>query len=490
MKLQYYLSAAFLGMLLLFSGCKNLLTEEVFAQLDPTALFASQNGIEKVLFAAYNVPEYLGEGSFILMLEDCLTDEAWITGGEFGLSSAVMTNFTFDASYPTKFPVAWSGDYRCIRDCNLVLENIDKSPVNATIKSRLIAEARFIRAYIYYTLYERYGGVPLRLSTGSDLAMARATDQEMQAFLGKEFTEVAIDLPNKGEISGYQYGRATKGAALSFLCKFFLNTKQWQKCADVAKQIMNLGIYQLWPDISTLFTVNNEVINKEFIWAAPADISMYDRSNQIDGGVFPPQFARSIDGRIVFTSNMINKAFHLRMYDSFYNSFDPADARKKMIISSYINAAGQTVSLLNQDNTRPFKYVPDPNALGANHGNDIPVIRYADILLARAEALNELNGPTQEALDLLQMVRTRSGLTTPLVLASFTKETLRDRIFAERGWEFYIEGLRRQDLIRQGKFISSAQARGVTNAKEYRTLYPSPQNEIDANPLCKQNPGY
>jgi len=145
---------------------------------------------------------------------------------------------------------------------------------------------------------------------------------------------------------------------------------------------------------------------------------------------------------------------------------------------------------LNNNNTRSFKYTPDPNAVGNSHGNDIAVIRYADILLSRAEALNELNGPTQEALDLIQEVRDRAGLTTPLNLSDYTKETLRDRILDERGWELYAEKVRRQDLLRHGKFISSAKARGITIADDHHKLFPIPQTEINANPLCEQNPGY
>lgn len=490
MKLRYYISVALLGTLLLFSGCEKVLKEEVFSQLDPETSFKSVNGIEKVLFSAYNLPEYLGEGSYSLMLEESTCDQFFVTGGEFGLDATIMKNFSFDAFIPSKFPFMWAGDYGSIRDCNLVLENIDQSPVDATTKSRIIAEARFIRAYAFYILYERYGGVPLRLNTKGDLALARATEQEMQSYFEKEFSEAANGLPNRGEISGYKYGRATKGAALGYLCRFYLNTKQWQKCADVAKQVMDLGIYQLWPDISTLFSVVNEMNNKEYIWAAPAFAGIYDRGNELLGGLFPPAFSRSVDGRIVFTSNMLRKALQLRTYDSFYNSFDANDARKKMIISQYINFAGSTVSLLNQDNTRAFKYVPDPNSLGNSAGIDVPIIRYADILLSRAEALNELSGPTKEALDLIQMVRNRAGLTTPLVLATYTKETLRDHILKERGWEFYMERLRRQDLIRHGKFISSAQGRGITNAVEYRKLFPIPQTEINGNKLCVQNPGY
>ena len=89
------------------------------------------------------------------------------------------------------------------------------------------------------------------------------------------------------------------------------------------------------------------------------------------------------------------------------------------------------------------------------------------------------------------MVRDRAGLTTPLNLADYpTKESLRDRILDERGWELFGEKVRRQDLLRMGKFISSAKARGITIADDHHKLFPIPQTEITANSLCEQNPGY
>ncbi len=489
MRLKYYISSALLGSLLLFSGCEKQIQEEVFSQLDPATLFKSANGIERVLFGAYADAEIIGNlGGNTWFQEEWTCDQVWETGGAVNLQAVVMLGFTWDSSYPTQFTTNWNLRYSSIRNCNLVLENIEGSPVDATTKARLIAEARFVRATSYYILYNWCGPVPLRLSTTSEPALARATDAEMRAFFEKEFTEVAAVLPNRGELSGYQYGRATKGAALGYLCKYYLNTKQWQKSADAAKQLMDLGIYQLWPDYNTLFTVDNEEKNKEYIWAYPC--SVLGPGNEFMNGIFPPSYKSAVDGSMPFLSNMRNWARMDRLKDSFFNSFDPADSRKKLILTAYINTNGQTVSLLNQDNTRPFKFVPDPNAVANAHGNDLPVIRYADILLARAEALNEISGPTQEALNLIQMVRDRAQLKTPLVLANYTKETLRTRILQERGWELYIERVRREDLIRNGTFISGAIARGVKNAKEYHVLFPIPQTEINANPLCKQNPGY
>src|SRR5690606_12480916 len=115
-------------------------------------------------------------------------------------------------------------------------------------------------------------------------------------------------------------------------------------------------------------------------------------------------------------------------------------------------------------------------------GNDIVLMRYADILLARAEALNEISGPTQESIDLINEVRVIAGVPELQLVDFPDKESLRDHILAERGWEFHTEALRRQDLIRHGKFISGALARGKTAARPHHVLYPIPQREIDANP--------
>ena len=122
-------------------------------------------------------------------------------------------------------------------------------------------------------------------------------------------------------------------------------------------------------------------------------------------------------------------------------------------------------------------------------GNDFPLLRYADILLSRAEALNETNGPNQESIDLINQVRTVAGLGSLSIADFSSKDSLRDQILRERGWEFHTEALRRQDLIRHGKFIQWAKDRGKA-ASDYMALFPIPQTEIDANENIRQNTGY
>lgn len=136
-----------------------------------------------------------------------------------------------------------------------------------------------------------------------------------------------------------------------------------------------------------------------------------------------------------------------------------------------------------------MKFPPDPATQGASHGNDFPFVRYADILLSRAEALNELDGPNPLSIDLLNEIRNRAGLSDKAIEDFPTKESLRDHLLDERRWEFWYEGHRRTDLLRMGKYILNAENRGI-NAQEKHKLFPIPQVEIDANNLMAQNPGY
>src|SRR5690606_3265716 len=109
------------------------------------------------------------------------------------------------------------------------------------------------------------------------------------------------------------------------------------------------------------------------------------------------------------------------------NSFENGDVRKDLIITDYVNKSGNHIQLLGRDKSLSLKYGFDSEASGAVYGNDIPVIRYADILLSRAEALNEVNGPSLEVIDLINKVRERAGVS-PLILEDYSKESFRAAI--------------------------------------------------------------
>lgn len=471
-------------------GCEKYLDEPVYSEMDPETLLATEAGVNSLLNSTFGEMFLNGwDGKSRMNLENWCTDIEWETGGGENLVATQMINFTWDASNAWMNNILWLRPYRAIRNANLLLENLDLGTYDASRKAIYAAEARFMRALAYAKLYGWFGPVPLRTSSDDPLELGRASDEELQAFIESELRAVSADLPMPGEEANY--GRPNRGAALATLCKFYLNTRQWDNVVTTADEIIGLGKYQLYPEYEQLFRVENEQ-NSEFILVFPQ--SPQSGGNGYINGAWPPGFQSDPVLGIAFQSNWQNWAAQYRLYDSFYNSFADNDKRKNLIMTGYINTGGEEVSLLNADNTRSIKYWPDPDAIVNEHGNDLPEIRYADILLAKAEALNEMQGPNQEAVDLVNQVRARAGLTgvDAVSLADFpSTDAFRDHLLAERGWEFYNEaGIRREDLIRMNKFVSSAHERGKMNAGEKHERFPIPQAAMDSDPSLEQNTGY
>lgn len=260
-----------------------------------------------------------------------------------------------------------------------------------------------------------------------------------------------------------------------------MNTGQWQEAADMVEDIMDLNKYSLVPDYTDVFSLANEG-NPEMLWALTKEASTNSASHWVNALVFPPDYPRPYPNNGVFAARTY-------LYDDFVNSFEATDTRQGLIVTSYVSTStGLVVEGLGNDQSFPHKYEFDPSSVGVSSGNDVPIVRYADILLSRAEALNELSGPSQEVIDLINEVRLRANVTA-LSLAGYSQESLRDAIMQERAWEFFFESKRREDLIRQGRFISEAVARGK-NAQSFHVLFPIPQYDMDANSLLVQNEGY
>ena len=243
-----------------------------------------------------------------------------------------------------------------------------------------------------------------------------------------------------------------------------------------------------------MFRTQNEGVESETLFSFGASTLDLNNGNAIMSHSYPhgdyeilatgEEDTRWSPGRISGTKN--------RTYDILLNSFEDGDDRKKQIVTEWIDYNGNPRTQ-PANRAAMFKYWPDPNANRWASGHDFRIVRYADVLLSKAEALNELNGPTQAAIDLINEVRTRAK-ATPLVLGDFgSKEALRDEILDERGREFYFEGKRREDLIRHGKYVTAKRTHPVqpkTGAEDFRVLLPIPISEIDTNPNITQNPGY
>jgi hypothetical protein len=485
--IKIILSGFYMLVILQMYSCKKFLEPKIYSETTPENLFKSLKGVESVLFGAYaKLAEMPGSNIAVIvtMLEENM-------GDIIHSNNADVVNFKryiIDPATPGHWDKLWLLPFEGIRNANIILENIDGAEIDNSAKTMIRAEAQFIRAVCYFKLYMRYGPVPLRTNTLQELELPRASEAEMTGFIETELKAATEGLPIPGQEPSY--GRAHKGAALGYLMKLSLAGKQWQKVTDYSKQIMDLNVFGLFPNYFTLFFVANEG-NEELIWIRPAKADLNrTAANTFMNIAYPPSFKQHPASGLEFPAGASIFSGGLYMYDAAYNSFPTGDKRKDLIITEYINQAGQLVSLTVNPNTRAvFKYWPDADYIGPAYGNDIPEIRYADVLLSRAEALNELNGATQEALDLINEVRTRAGVPD-LILTDFpSKESLREHLLNERGWEFYLEGQRRHDLIRHGKLIERALLRGLP-AKPHHVRLPIPTFALEANPKLVQNDGY
>ena len=396
-----------LALTVLVAGCgESLLEPEVFSETASENTLESLEGFEAVLYGAHaNLAMVAGnQAAQQLTHEEIMTDVGFATAGAIANWASNFQDFILDGVGSNMYGATWREPYRAIRNANLILENIEDASFSDEQKDVLRAEAHFIRGAAYYKLYRYYGPVPLRTSSDQELEIPRAPEQEYLDFMESELLAAIEGLPPYGQEKAY--GRAHEAAAMGYLMRMYLNTKQWQKAADTAQDIIDLNTFELFPSYFGLFQVSNEG-NNEIIWARTAKADLGRSANiSFMNFAWPTGFRSHPRTGLEFCDGCRNFATMFRIRDPFWYSFEPGDERTSLMIEEYVNDQGELINLLPpNDNVRPFKYWPGDDFAGPGYGNDIPDIRYADVLLTRAEALNELRGPNQESIDLINRVR-------------------------------------------------------------------------------------
>lgn len=389
----------------------------------------------------------------------------------------------------------WRQIYKLIANANNAILNISPmTSITDAEKKQFLAEIKFLRSVAYMDLTDAWG--PVILVTEAEVANPNYTSQpvpapvaDIEALLIKDLTDAAAVLPNNyvnnAIYTSNDYGRATKGAALTLLAKLYLRRHDWQKAADVAKQVMDMNVYSLYPSYLGLFTEANK-------WCSENIFSVLSDAN-LNGTELLNHF-----GPLNHPVVLDRWQYYAVTWD-FWNSYNNADDRKKCYYPNYtgvdnlvykqapsigaIPPAG--VSYMQDVATK--KYADSTGSTTYYDGHSVDILRYADVLLSRAEALNEISGPTQEAIDLINQVKNRSHAAA-LTLAGFTQATLRDAILQERGWEFFYEGKRRADLIRMGKYDVIVNAyltrigQPATISMPKNKYFPYPQAQVNLNP--------
>lgn len=383
---------------------------------------------------------------------------------------------------------------RNITRATRLIDVLEKLQFDDARKKRMIAEAKCIRAHIMFALYDMYGPVPMTIDPekARDVKYEpRPTKEEYFNQMVKDLTEALPSLPAKTQNTA-DWGRCNQGLARMLLMKLYMNDHQFDKALPYAEALKDMG-YTLSADYFEPF--RNETSN-ETIWAIPSG-SISDNEfffytipsdcNEVCGLEVAPYWG-------VFT-----------MTWSFYDTFTSGDVRKKGIAPTYKqyvknSQTGRMDTVLHTRYNNPgerlqygplvVKYFIDKQLSSSGRFHQV-CFRYADVILSLAEIENELNGPTNKALDYLKQITDRAQTTATIpsdIQAS--KDNFREFLLAERGRELYLEGWRREDLIRFGKFISNARARGK-DAKDYQVLLPIPSKVItQSGGIVKQNPGY
>jgi len=400
-----------------------------------------------------------------------------------------MSALTHDAT-TDRVQVAWRQIYAGINRANVSIDNIPKVTGNEVVKTRLINEAKFIRGLLYFQAVRLWGGVPIVLHEATsiqlgDLKTNRATVEEVYAQIIKDLTD-AESLP--AAYSAADAGRATSGAAKAILAKVYITRKDWPNTILKAREVINGGYgYALFEDFQDIFTKTKKN-GKEHIF------SVQFEPNQAGNGSSGSTFqATSFTG---FTAT--EPADIVSDVALFYDIYAAGDKRRDVSYAKQLlNPATGTLYTFPKPIFK--KYLDLTNlATPGNVAINFPIVRYADILLSLAEAINEQSGPTAESYELINQIRRRAfgkPITTPDVtvdLVGLNQTSFRAAIQEERKKEFVQEGQRWFDLVRWGTLVTEVKKVTAKNSvSERNNLYPIPQSERNINPDgLPQNPGY
>lgn len=428
-------------------------------------------------------------GRNLYFLTDMASDYAAAGVSATNPQVRALSSSTHDAT-TDRVQVAWRQIYAGINRANVAIDNIPKVQGTEAVKTRLINEAKFIRALLYFQAVRLWGGVPIVLHEATSinvesLKSKRAPVEEVYKQIVSDLT-AAESLPVTYPAN--EAGHATSGAAKSILVKVYLTRKEWDKTIAKSKEVINGGYgYALFENFADVFNKTKKN-GKEHIF------SVQFEPNQAGNGSSGSTFmATSFTG---FTAT--EPADIISDVTLFYNIYAAGDTRRDVSYKKQLfNPATGTLYTF----PKPIfsKYLDVTNlAAPSNVAINFPIIRYADILLSFAEAINEQSGPTTEAYEAVNKVRRRAygvDINTPNVsvdLVGLTTAELRAAIREERKKEFVQEGQRWFDLVRWGTLVSEVKKVTAKNSvSERNNLYPIPQSERNIDPVgLPQNPGY
>jgi hypothetical protein len=534
----------------LFSACRKELDKTPLDQFSNDTFWTSESNVMLALTGVYrgniqmSVNPTGAEFSATdwwsyhgLLYLEFATDNAYDRRGDnSGVNTLTNGALTSANSYIGNY---WTLSYARIARCNYFLENISKAPIDQAKIDRMIAEARFIRACQYFYLSQFFGAAPLVkkvLSLNEANTVTKATRQQLMEYAAIELKESAAALPRYAQLTGSERGRASAQAALAFLGRLYLGEQQYSEAAIAYKQIIDANENTIDPNFESLFNGTNES-SSEILFATqhqqdlapnsmqqhnyPAALggymldcplgSLVESFEFTDGTPFSYTDARYVatdlgqnrDPRLKFTVLYNGRPFKNITYDSHP---DHGDSKDQLTTTKQATRTGFALKKFNSESFSGGDL--------QNSGIDLPVIRYAEVLLSYLEAKLENGAAIDQGLldQTINKVRGRAGVNMPAVTQT-SPDLLRVILRRERRNELALEGIRYWDLLRwktigqvlNGDFYGAPfpgavnlRKKGTTvdpygrwyvTSKAFRTgqdeFWPVPQSEVNINPALK-----
>ncbi len=452
-------------------SCKDFLVLEPENQISENIFYKTEADFETAMIGMYGELQTLHDISN-LFLTEVTTDNMRITNQ---LSNPPADRVEIDEVNLTStngfVNTIWGSCFKTIARSNNVLSRIDDADFDESKKRQFKGESLFLRAYAYFYLVRLFGEVPIvdvAFRSPDEVAgydMSRKPVSEVYKLILDDLQESAGLLNAEADLSK---SRASLGAVKTLQGKVYLTQKEYALSATVLLEVQQMNLYTLTTDYGQLFSVGNDELPESIF-----EIK-YLTGNVGEGNSLTTNF--SYGHTIVPTSDMIQ-------------AYEVDDLRKDASLADSLLAADGNYATYEEKYIRKFY---DPTAeLQFDGGINVLPLRYADVLLMYAEALNE-TGKTTEAHDFLNMVRDRAGLGS---LSGLSKPEFALALERERRVEFLAEGHRWFDLVRTGRaqeiinnyYISQGLSFRV---EDYELLMPIPQSERDIDPDLSQNTGY
>lgn len=496
MKTTLKKSILLLPFLFIASGCEEFLQKDPQGELTQEEFPVNQSDALLATNAVYSTIREWGYHSGGYPILDIMSDDAYKgsnpndqlpTVGPYDKFSHTTTQDGLDRW--------WSTLYEGVKRANVVITKVPSIEMDTVLRNRYVAEAKFFRGLYYFDLVRAWGGVPMITSLNPPLKMARSSKEEIYDLIVSDLLYAAKNLVEKSVLENKDIGRATRGAAKSLLAKAYLFRGDFVNAEKYALEVINSDEYELeavFADansklgehgMESVFEVGalevegtggNQYANTQGVRGSPNRGWGFNRPSIDLRKSFEPGDPR-LKGTIIDLGDTI---------DGVYIKGDPDPANDPVVI---LNQNGDTINIqcYNRKVWTPGNDTP------TQWGHHRRLIRYADVLLMAAEALNEDGKPT-DALNYLNQVRKRAREGNNAILPDITvtdKNLLRDKILLERRHELALEGQRFWDLVRTGNAAAVLGPMGFVPGKN--ELIPIHQSEIDISQgSLTQNPGY